>query len=189
VIVSERLARRLFPDGRSIDRRVRLYPESPWYTVMGVAGNVKNGGILASDDPEYSLLRKHGANYGMANGGPLEFGRRASVIVRTWDNRKAVADWIRAEVAGLDPALLVMIETLDERVGQLRAGPRFNAALLGLFAASGVLLAGIGLYGVVSFLVERRTHEIGICMALGAQPAEVMGQVMRVDPMVALRYE
>jgi predicted permease len=178
IILSETLAQRLLPGKDALGTRIAPYRGSPWFTVIGVAANVKNGGILAPDDPEYYVVRKHAANYGREGGTAFEFGRRASVIVRSAQNPKAMAGWIRAEVAALDPALPVTVETMEQRVGALTARPRFNAALLGLFAGAGVLLAGIGLYGVISFLVVRRTREIGVRMALGATPGGIAALVL-----------
>ncbi len=89
-----------------------------------------------------------------------------------------MAEWLRGEVAALDPALPLNIETMNQRVSKLAQRPRFNAALLGLFAAMGVLLAVIGLYGVVAFLVAQRTQEIGIRIALGATPAAISRLVL-----------
>jgi len=89
-----------------------------------------------------------------------------------------MAEWLRGEVAALDPALPLKVETMNQRVSKLAQRPRFNAALLALFAGMGVLLAVIGLYGVVAFLVAQRTQEIGIRMALGATPAAISRLVL-----------
>jgi predicted permease len=169
VILSDTLARRMFPGEDPLVKRIQPGRNGPWLSVIGVAGNVKNAGLFQRDDPEYYLIRKHAAAFVRSG---------ATAILRTALEPGAMARTVRAEVAALDPTLPVNIETLEQRVGRLAARPRFNAVLLGIFASMGMLLAAIGLYGVVSFLVAQRVQEIGVRMALGATPAGIVRLVL-----------
>jgi ABC-type antimicrobial peptide transport system permease subunit len=89
-----------------------------------------------------------------------------------------VEQLVRGEIASLDPTLPVEISSLTARVDLLRVEPRFNAALISLFATMGFLLAVLGVYGVVSLLIASRTREIGVRMALGAKPESLLGMVI-----------
>jgi ABC-type antimicrobial peptide transport system permease subunit len=87
---------------------------------------------------------------------------------------QAVAPWVRSQIAGIDSTVPVKIETLDQTVSKLADRPRFETALLGFFAFCGLLLAVIGLYGVISFVAAQRTQEIGVRMALGATRVDIL---------------
>ena len=170
VILSESLAKRLFPGGENpLGKSFRYGSQPDWRTIVGVAGDVKNNGLSAPADPEFYLPWKNE---------PSGYFRSAHLLVQTALNSETISKWVRSETAAIDPTVPVTIEVMKTRVGKLAAQPRFTAVLLSLFAGLGVLLAGIGIYGVVGFLVAQQTTEIGIRIALGATPRNVLGMIL-----------
>ncbi len=179
VVLSEQLAGLLFSGEDPIGKRLNFdhvsFPGSPWYTVVGVAANVKNGGLTGEQVPEYYRLRRDMADDWAVNG---TWGQTAVVVVRSSLPAAEMSRWIRGQVTELDPTLPVDIATLRDRVSKLADQPRFQTTLVGFFAAIGLVLAVIGLYGVMSFLVAQRTQEIGVRMALGASRGNILRLVM-----------
>ena len=146
-------------------------PNGPFYTVQGVAANVKNGGLTADDEPEYYRLRRKLAEDWQSEPSSV-------LLIRTTFPTKAVAPWIQSQIAPIDPTVPVEIESVNERVGRLADRPRFETALLSFFAFTGLAMAIIGLYGVVAFMAVQRTREIGVRMALGATRSDILRLIL-----------
>ena len=184
IVLSEKLSRMLFPNEDPLGRQVLRDTAGDWFTVIGVAADVRNRGPAASSEPEYYVVRKPMADATWNNQEPPMGWRSAYALVRTpIDPRFAAAD-VRRLLASIDPALPVQMDTMSARIGSVTERPRFDALLLGAFAAVGVLLAAIGLFGVMSFLIAQSRREIGVRMALGATPGRVLRHTLRL----ALRW-
>ncbi len=172
IVLSKLLAARLFPGQDPIGQRLRLAVgarDDPRYTVIGVAADVKNGGLAGEDEPEYYRLRRTQ---------PQDWSQASIIIIKSTLPADAIERWIRSQVAALDPTVPVDIETLSERVSKMADKPRFETLLVSFFASTGLLLAVIGLYGVISFLVAQRTQEIGVRIAMGATRTDILQLVM-----------
>jgi len=171
LVLSASLAARLFPGEDPIGKKVKPTPGDPWHVVAGVAGDVKNGGLEAQELPEFYRLRRN----------ELEDWRMAPsavLIIKTSTPPRAMAPWVRSQIAQIDGTVPVEIETMSERVFGMADRPRFETALLSFFACIGLVMAVIGLYGVVSFMAQQRTREIGIRIAVGADRGDVLRLIL-----------
>ncbi len=170
-IINETMASNLFPGQDPIGQRIRQ--DKDFYTVVGVSRNSKSRTIGEKPgDAAYMFL----------NAAPEKansfFG--TTIIVKTTFDPRTLAELVRRQIAALDQNMAVFnIETMQEHVDKSLLLPRISALLLGTFGVVGLTLAAIGLYGVMSYSVRRRTREIGIRMALGAKPLAVLGMVLR----------
>ena len=102
------------------------------------------------------------------------WGRTSVVVIRSSQPLDQTSRWVRSQVAALDPTLPIDLATLHQRVSKLADQSRFQTLLVGFFAATGLVLALIGLYGLISFLVTQRTQEIGVRLALGANKSDIL---------------
>ena len=178
VIVNQSMARNLFHDGSAIGRHLKLNnPEQSgeWRTIVGVIADVKYQGL---DD---SALREVYTPFSQT---PFLW---SYVMVRTSSEPSSMANGIRSAVSSGEPGLqAVNVQTMRQLVTQSVASPRFNTILLSSFAVIALLLATVGLYGVMSYTVSQQTREIGIRMALGARPRDVFRNVLGNALLLAL---
>ena len=172
VIISESLAARLFAGQDPVGKRIKPTLDSQWFTIQGVAANVKNAGLKGEDEPEYYKLRRNVVE-------DWQQSATATLEVKTSLAPHAVAGWIRSQIQAIDPTVPVEVGSLDTWVSRLADRPRFETTLLTFFAATGLIMAIIGLYGVVAFTAQQRTQEIGIRIALGATRGAVLRLILR----------
>ena len=167
VIIDEKFAQRFWPGGDAIGKHLWRDPKKP-FTIVGVVGVVKQYGLETDG--------KVAAYFPQAQWG----GDRMFLAVRTSSEAAGLTSGVVSQIHAVDPDVVVYgIRTMQERLHDSLARQRFSSTMLGAFSAFALLLAAVGLYGVMSHLVSQGTHDIGVLVTLGAQPGNIVGLVVR----------
>lgn len=190
-LINQALKRRYFPKENPLGRRIHigapaflnLPPEgstsdSADVTIVGMIGDFRNVGVELPPEPQIVVLYSQHplVNYGFKD-----------VVIRTASEPRTIAPTIANELHKLDPDMpFAQVQTMQEYVEEQTGSQRFTTVLLVLFAVSGLALAVVGIYGVVSYLVNQRTHEMAVRLALGASPSGILWLVLRQSVNMAL---
>jgi predicted permease len=163
IVINQTMARRLFGEADPIGRRIRMGPSSPWSTVVGVIGDVRHSGLEAAPAPEMYVPGLQGPP------------TNPFIVMRTAGDPASLAATLRAEVQSIDKTIAAYdIRTMTQVRAESVSQRRFVLILVGAFGVLALVMAAVGVYGVMALIVSERTEEIGIRLALGAQPAAVL---------------
>jgi putative ABC transport system permease protein len=168
VIVNLAFVRRFFPDEDPIGKRITNNPGS-WITIVGIVGDVRHSALDVDPKPEWYRPFVQATN--------ADFG----IVVKAAPSvdPKSLTESVRSSVWSIDPDLPVFaVQTMDQILSVSVSQRRFNMLLLAIFAVSALMLAAVGIYGIMSYGVTQRTHEIGIRMALGARAVDVLAMIV-----------
>lgn len=165
-LINRAAVEKFFPREDPLGQRV-TFGGGQWFTIVGVVGNIRHDGLGTPPRPE---------GYIHTLQGPLN---NPQLVVRTAGNAASAIGSIRSVIRAVDANIVISrISTMEDVRYQSLSGPRFNTILFGVFAVLALALGLVGIYGVMAYTVTQRTHEIGIRIALGAQPGDVLRMVV-----------
>jgi putative ABC transport system permease protein len=177
-VINERMAERYWPNEDPIGRRITLglpRPDNPWITIVGIAKDVPHRTLDSKPEPDWYASRLVAPQ------------RHRFVFVRSALPTSTITASIRNSVATIDPHQpLTSVKTMEQVISTTTAPRRFNAFLLGVFAAIALALAALGIYSVISYSITLRTQEIGIRMALGANRPAILRMVLQKGMVLTL---
>jgi putative ABC transport system permease protein len=182
-VINQTLARQAWPDGDAVGRRLLLGGgpnDSIYRTVVGIVGDVRHRGL--SVDPRPEMYLPH-AQFPAGTGTAIN---SLYLTVRTAGEPVALVPAIRSAVAELDPDVTMSeVQTMEQALGSWSAERRFTMLIVTGFAFAALLLGAVGIYGIMAHLVVQRTREIGIRIALGAVPSEILRLVLSQGALLA----